>query len=502
MDETRAVLALVRGGRRRARRGGVAYQVYVGVLVAAVAGPTAWASVRDALESTADPGRAVALAPFAVAVTALAVLWGSVREGVLRGPVSVDAAVIDWVLPSPVRWETVLGSAFARGVAVRAAAGAALCLIVLFVLWRTVLPLPPVPGAALATSALAGALLGTLSAALRASGPTWIRRSWYAALLLLLASAAALAWKGVPGASGALWSGPWGWAAQGVVGEPSAWAGLAALAVVTVCALVFAARRLSSRTFGELRRGAELTGGLKAGLWLVDPGWAAGTGETARADFSASVRVPLPTLPVLAPAWRDLVTLLRDVDRLLRSAVLTVLALLAAQSPGPAGVAASCGLLYLAVSALTEGARSCAGDPGRTRYLPLRPETLALAFGLTPLAVAGTLTAVGAAALAGLGADPAGLARVALLLPAAVATALAGAYRGFLPQAALTGIDTPFGNSVPFQVAFWHGAGPVTLTVIALVALPGGPAGAAWLAAGTALAALWAARRGARALTA
>ncbi|GAB2815228.1 hypothetical protein GCM10022221_11400 [Actinocorallia aurea] len=496
------MLGLVRSARRRGRRDGVGYQVYVTLLVAGVLGPTVWASVRDVVEGAGSPGAASALVPFALAVTALSVLWGSVREGVLRGPVSVDAAVIDWVLPSPVRWGSVLGSAFARGAALRAAAGAALCVVLLVALWRTAAPLPPSPGVTMATSALAGALLGVLSAALRASGLTRVRRSWYAALLLLLAGAAALAREGVPGAVAVLWSGPWGWAAHAFAPGSSAWAALAALAVVTAVALVRAARRLTSPGFGELRRGAEVTGGLKAGLWLVDPGWAAGNGEAARADFAASVRVPLPARPLLAPAWRDLVTLLRDGDRLLRAAVLTVLALLAAQASGALALAVSCGLLYLAASSLTEGARSCAADPGRTRYLPLRPQVLALAFGVTPLAVTGALTAVAAAVLAGLGADPGGLARVALLLPAAVATALAGAYRGFLPQTAMTGVDTPFGSSVPFQIALWHGAGPVALTFVALVSASGGLVGAAWLASCTAAAALWAARRGARAFTA
>ncbi|MDX6738329.1 DUF6297 family protein [Actinocorallia sp. A-T 12471] len=500
-DDTRAVLALLRTSRRRGRKD-VLYKLYLGVLAAAVASPLVWTTVQDALQGGASPGRAVVLVPFAVALTALAALWASIREGLTRGAVSLDAAVIDWVLPSPVRWENVLGTAFTKGVALRAAAGAVICVALLFVLWRTVLPLPITPASTIASSALAGALLGALSAALRALGAHRLRRSWYAGLLVLLGGAAALAWRGVPGASAVLWTGPWGWAAQAFVGGPYVWAALTALAVVTAVTLALASRRLTSLTFAELRRGAETTGGLKTGLWLVDPAWASGTTQAAKADFSPSSTLPMPSHRALTPAWRDAVSLLRDADRPLRSAVLTVLALLAAQLPGRTALAASCALLYLAVSALVEGARACAADPGRTRYLPLPPTALALAFGMTPLAVMAAITTVAALALAPLGAAPAALAAVAVLLPAATATALAGAYRGFLPASATTGFDTPFGNTALFQIVSWHAGGPIALTVIALLAATPGPSGALCLLAGTASVTLWAARRGARAFAA
>ncbi|MCD0447627.1 DUF6297 family protein [Actinocorallia sp. API 0066] len=467
----------------------MAYRVYVVLLCVGLATVVGGGWVRDALAADVAATRAAAAVPFGVAAVALTALWGAVREGALRGPVSVPGPVIDWVLTSPVSWERVLGGAYARDVLARALVGAAGCVALLLVLRATVLPIAPGALGPLLWAALAGAFLGALSAGLRALDLA-PRTLYFVLPLALLAVAAALTW------TAGLWLGPWGWAGIVLAGEEGAPVALALLGATALGAVVVGGRRLFRVGFKELRRGAEVTAAVKGGLWVTDPGWAGVVGEGRKAEKAGRVRLPVPRRGWLLAPWRDAVGLLRDGEGCVRAAALLVVAFVAVGQGGNLWLAVGCGCLYLAASALLDGARMCALQPARARFFPGPPPMVALALGVTPLLVAGALALPAGVALALLGVDPVGLAWAVGLLPAAVGAALAGAYRGQMPPTLLAGFDTPFGNSAGFQVVFWHGAGPLALFGAALGAAGWGvPA----LVAATVGIGVWASRRGARA---
>lgn len=118
--------------------------------------------------------------------------------------------------------------------------------------------------------------------------------------------------------------------------------------------------------------------------------------------------------------------------------------------------------MYLAAAQLLEPARLEAENPLRAAQLPYRFGVLALAHGALPAAILLAVGAVTVAPVAVYGDLRALASLLALTLPS-TAAALASAYRGPLPPHLLVGVETPFGQFVPIQVATWYAAGPLAL---------------------------------------
>jgi hypothetical protein len=170
--------------------------------------------------------------------------------------------------------------------------------------------------------------------------------------------------------------------------------------------------------------------------------------------------------------WRDLLGMLRAPYPVLRGCLLGWAALVTVRTDTHLEGAAAFGwalaptvLLYLAAAQLLSGARMDVADPRRVRYLPPTQSfgTIALMHGVLPLAC--LVVAVGAALPFLLldGASPADAGALLLVLPAAVAGALVGVYRGWMPDHLTVGVETPMGNTAPFQMAAWHLSGLVGL---------------------------------------
>ncbi len=572
---TTNVLRLLREHRRaalRRNRGDAAYAVYLTVFVGVLALPPAAIAVFEAVSapSPLDPwsaDRSAALVPLLL-TGLLWLLWVSAREAAVRGPVQVSAPLIDWVLPLPVDRSRFLAPALLRSVAVRAASGAALGPLLLVLLWRTVLPVPGSGGGGawvlLAQTGLAGALVGVLSTACGAlvvaygTRATRALRLWHALAQLLLLGSAGIAWTlALPAPSL----------------RAGAWIGLVLLAVGAAWLFVLALRSLRVVEPSSLRERAATASGLRSGIWMSDPSWyqVAVTERVDRADQDIATARPLvgtarpgsqvtgvsagntrvtrfrpwsrtwfssgfssrqgsgPRLRLRPPRdarylvpWRDLLGVLRAPYPALRGFLMVWVALVLVRTDAHLEGAAAFGwllapavLLYLAAAQLLSGARMDVADPRRVRYLPPTQSfgTLALMHGVLPLVC--LFTAVGAAVplllLSGAPASDAG--SLLLALPATVAGALVGVYRGWMPDHLTVGVETPMGNTAPLQMAAWHLSGLLGLLVaIAPVVLgvglgPGAVLGQWWLdvlwvVLGTSWLVSWARRRARASLSA
>ncbi|WP_344971875.1 hypothetical protein [Salinactinospora qingdaonensis] len=294
-QRTAAVLERLRRHRAvRARNhlGDLAYRVYVVLLVGALTVAGLVTTAREAVEtiSTIPLPWAQALAdvlPFALPGMCLLVLWVGSYDATIRGPVRVDPATVDWVLTLPIDRAAVLVPALWRSIATRAALGAVAGMVTVIGLWQTTLPLPLNLAVALAWAGLGGALLGALTATLGTLATAWgerALRAWrpiYYAALFMLGVSGPLAWgESVPPATGvlALWSGPWGWAAQVMMGPvrlPGAWPEAAALLLAGLVAAtaVVAMRLLPCLPLPLLSAHAAAASGVRSGFWLIDASW-------------------------------------------------------------------------------------------------------------------------------------------------------------------------------------------------------------------------------------
>ncbi|ASU82831.1 hypothetical protein CDO52_08590 [Nocardiopsis gilva YIM 90087] len=527
------VLQLLRRHRRSAllqRRGDVAYTAYVVAFVAVLTIPPVIMSCVEVVRAPLDVApwpvsRAVAVS-LLLASAVLALLWSSVREATVRGPIQLSAPVIDWVLPLPIDRSPLLGAALVRSVALRGAAGTAVGPLALVLLWRTVLGAPEGAAAAVALLqvACAGFLIGILSSAcgawtvVRGAGPAAKLRPWHALLQVLLLGGGGLVWFGLlpaPVAAAALWSAPWSWAVQPfaeVAGAPGAepWSALAALAVVGIGVAALVARSLAQVPMRSLRERAAMASSLKSGVWLTDSTWfQTMVNERSGAVPRARIRLRPPRDARLLVVWRDVLGLLRAPSTLTRACGLGWCAAIAAHIDGdfPQALAIAVALapsilLYAAASRLLPNARMEAADPRRTRYLrvPYHIGALPLQHAIVPIVCLATVMAVIAPVLLIAGCSTEVVVRTALIIPTAVAGALAGVYRGDLPDHLSLGVETPFGNTAPLQIISWHASGLIGLLVAAgPMALPNG-LGAWWIdllwwAVGTISLLLWARRR-------
>jgi hypothetical protein len=511
-DRTGEVLRLLRRRRREhGRTGNTAYLIYVGVLlfgvygvpyllgVAALSGPNTGS--RTAL-------RVAAALPTGLPTLLLAVWLLAARDGLWRGPVSPPAALVDWLLPTPLSRARLLGRSYATSllataptatfVGALAAAGIAACgagdVVRLLI------------GGAL-TGLLTGLIAaGTGLAVQRWSVPGRLTATWTAAAWLVIALgtlATVLAATGRQAswpAPVASWSGPWGWAAQpvllvttnpgatggaGPAGLVGAGPGAAGTVLALLCGLaaVAAVAWVPQLPLEGLRRRARSVQQVASAVMTFDLRQARLSGRAAAADRGLPVRVPLPPWSRLAVAGRDLGHLLRFPGRVAASAAAVALAaaLLGWAATAPADGRALLVLLgwvafYLAAGQLLEPARLDADDPGRAARLAIGFGTIAVQHALVPTSVLAALALAAGAVAERLG----GTTPVALLAPAsitAVAAALVSAYRGPLPPGLMVGTPTPMGDTGTVQVALWYARGAllmiIGMTVLTLTWLSG-----------------------------
>ena len=530
-DATALVLRRLSRARRRTRQGrgsDTAYMLYVLAFVAVLTLPPTVSLVLDTVNGRQPlpewSDRFLHLTPALLTAGVLILLWMSLQDALVRGPLAVGRPMIDWVLSLPIDRARALRPVLLRALAAHSSAGAALGGLSAVFLLNTATHLSP--EAASVTAILpalgVGALVGLLtvnSGVLVMQGhsvATWLARAFplcYLGLLVLLLAGAGL-WHGIPLSESVtvlLWSGPWGWAAQGVlaaIGYPVPYWGVAvALMAALVAATGGAAHSALDRiSLPALRERSDVAFGARSGLWLEDPSWfQVAVRERRVPGLSRRFRLPPPHRPWMLVAWRDLLGLVRSPALLARAALMVWLAF----AVGSAGIeytsrasalviVAVIGLLYGAGSQLAQGARIDATDPRRMSYLPYPPGTLAILHGGVPMAAL-LLIASPAVALATLGTgSPDTALHILLVIPACLAAALSAVYRGLLPLSIRFGVETPFGNSAPMQILLWHGSGQICAAVVAAPTLAGfitTPLSLGWTLAGCALLLWWTNRR-------
>jgi hypothetical protein len=329
-----------------------------------------------------------------------------------------------------------------------------------------------------------------------------------AAAVLVLAGALA----GKTGRDVGLWSGPWGWALQGVAGSPTAWwiAATGGLAVVTALAGALMWRRRGGGESERYLRRSEGHARLQASVMDLNARTALrGLTEVAgrprrrrvahlrrtrgRLSYMRSRSGPAGARPpatsaggaVAAVLWRDTLFAMQRpevlVQALVAGAAGTALALLDAGRL--LGVAAGGILLYVAAARLLGPLRIENDAPGRSRlFLGARPGRAYVAHAILPAAfVPGILALTGAVlALSGALAGHRGAGVIDLVLagPAIVGCAALSARRGGrIPQEMLTtamSSDPSGGGAVLLGwLLLWPAA------AAALVVLPLGTASAA-----------------------
>jgi hypothetical protein len=543
-DSTEPTISLLRELRRdRARKRAInaAYWVYLVALAAAFYGGTQVAAAFRALRRppppTAQTPLALHAAPYALTAVALVVLLALLRDALWRGPVTLPQVTVDWLLGTPVDRGRLLRPRFRISVALTVAAGAvvgivpAAGLIAFGLGGRGPGSALRVTGLAMASAALLFAL-ATGCAGLIERHPAagrWLRRATPAAAAgaAVIAGLAVWAALGRPPAALAavvLWSGPWGWAAQGMTGLAGG-AGAASpaplwpyaillLGVAAVVAVAAAHRGAAGVPGAALRVRARTLGAMSAAVLNMDTRGVANARASASRRGQARLRLRPPRRRELVLPWRDLLALARTPSRLAGAAALALLGVgliaVVARRGGSVSllpVACALALGYLAAAWLCEGARLDAEDTRRSENLPLRFSSLARWHAIVPCAVLLVVAGLPTVAAVVVTGDPRFLALLAVAVPVLVAGALVNVFRGEFAPDMFAGVDTPAGNTAAYRIIFWYAWGPLLavapMALLLSSALGTAPPGAVTRAVviGAALAAglgAYAARRAAR----
>lgn len=499
-DSTDATISLLRELRRGhvvRQAAGVAYWLYVAGLITLVYGGWLVAVIARTLRHPQPPlavtPALLRAAPAGLCALALLALAGLLWDARWRGPVTISQATADWLLDTPVRRERLLRPRFRAAALIRLPLAAIAGLVPAALLLSAGLgggaghSLRLAGLTMLSTALLAGT--GTGLAALAEGRPAWrYSRAASAAGLAALAAGvlAVLAAAGsVPSwvAAALLWSGPWGWAAQGPValsgGHAPLWPAALALAAAAAAAAILAGDRAAAGLpAAALRARAAMIGSMSAAVANLDArrvgtAYRASTAKYGRVRFT----LPLPSRRELVLPWRDVTALLRARSRLAWAALLSWSAIglsaLAVHTPGSAllPLAGALSLGYLAAGNLCEGARLDADDTRRSSQLPFRYDSLVRWHAIVPCLTLTALAGIPSAVLA----IESGRARLLPVLLAAIVVLVAGAmvnsYRGPLEAEALSyGYETPFGSSGGILVAIWYATGPL-LSVAPLILL-------------------------------
>jgi hypothetical protein len=497
-DTTEPALTLLRElrrGRSKRHASDVAYWIYLALLLVLFFGYQQIAAAYRALAHPPLPGphapQVLAAAPGALAALGLLVLLVLLRDALWRGPVTLSPAAVDWLLATPVDRGRLLRPRFRMSAVITVIVGAAVGLVPAVVLVSLGLSGHDtgselrLAGASTGCAALFFAF-GTGLAALverHRTAAAWLRRAtpMAAAAAALLAGLAAWAAAVRPGAAPgalsvlndiALWSGPWGWAAQPVVALAGAQAPLwpvatAMLGALAVAALAAGYHATAAVPGAVLRARAQTLSAMSAAVLSFDTRGIALARSRAAGPRRARIRLRPPRGRHLVLLWRDLLALVRAPSRLAGAAGLAVAGvgvLLAAQSAGhlslvPVGCAL--GLGYLAASWLCEGARLDAEDTRRCANLPFRFESLPWWHAAVPCLVLLVAAGVPVAALSAGSGDPRFLALLAVTVPVLVAGAMINVFRPEFPPDLFGGVDTPIGNTAAYRMVFWFGRGPL-----------------------------------------
>jgi hypothetical protein len=537
-DSTGPTISLLRELRRdRARQqvANAAYWIYLVVLIVALYGGTRIAAVLHDLQHpplpTAQTPRLLHATPYGLTALALLLLVVLVRDALWRGPITLPQPAVDWLLDTPVDRGRLLRPRFRRSAAVATLAGAAVgivpaaALVGLGLGGHSTGHALRLTGVATASTALLF-ILGTGSAGLIERYPaSWrrLRQATPAMVVLVAALGGLTAWAALgrlpPAVADVVtWSGPWGWATQGMValcgGSAPLWPlATALLGVAAVAALAGADRAAAGVPGAALRVRARTMGAMSAAVLNMDTRGVALAYSGAAGPRRIRFRLPPPRRRELVLPWRDLLALARAPARLLGAAALALLAVGLIAVAGHAGqlslvpVAAALALGYLAAAWLCEGARLDAEDTRRSAALPFRFESLAWWHAVVPCLILFLVAGVPVVALAAAAGDPRLIALLAVTAPVLVAGALVNVFRPrFMPDL-FGGFETPVGNTGAIIVVFWLVLGPLAAVVPMAVLLPSALAAsdagavARAVVAGAVLAAVlgtYAARRAAR----
>lgn len=450
---------------------------YGGWLVAAIV-----RALRHPPPPVADTPMLLLAVPAALSALALLLLTAQLWDSRWRGPVMVSSATADWLLDTPVDRARLLRPRY-RASAVRfTLAGAAAGLV---------------PAATMIAAGLGGGLAGSLrlagtsmlSMALLAAAGTgvaaWLQARRYRGPRAVLAAGVASGALAVLAVLTAvlrltpaigtvvLWSGPWGWAAQGPVamagGSARLWPvatvllGLSAVAAVALGDL--AAPRVPAAV---LRARARTMGHMSAAVMNLDARRATTAYRGAVGAYGrARLGLRPPLMPQLIVPWRDLTALLRAPARFIWSALLAVaaagLGALAVRTPHadmlPLVGALSVG--YLAAAGFCEGARLDGDDPRRSAQLPVSFDALAWWHAIVPCAALAVLAGGPAAGLAVATGHVSLIPLVAVTIAVLVGGALVSSYRGALEGEMFEGFETPLGHSSGITITLWYVTGPL-----------------------------------------
>jgi len=497
---TISLLRELRRGRAKQRAANAAYWIYLVVLIVALYGGSRIAAAAHDLKHppppTAQTPHVLHAAPYGLAALALVLLLVLVRDALWRGPVTLQQPAVDWLLDTPVDRGRLLRPRFRMSAAVATLAGAAVGIVPAAALvglglgghsFGHVLRLM---GAAMVSTALLF-VLGTGSAGLIERYPAswrWLRRATPAAVALVVVLGGLAAWAALGRPPAVLadvvaWSGPWGWATQGMVALSGGSAPLWQLATVllgaaALVALAWADRAAAGVPGAALRARARTIGAMSAAVLNMDTRGIALAYSGAAGPRRVRFRLRPPHRRELVLPWRDLLALARAPTRLLGAAALALAAVSLIAVAGHSGqlslvpVAAALTLGYLAAAWLCEGARLDAEDTRRSAVLPFRFESLAWWHAIVPFLVLFVVAGVPVVALAAAGGDPWLIVLLAVTAAVLVAGALVNVFRSrFMPDL-FGGFDTPVGNTGAIVVVFWLALGPLIAVVPMAVLLP------------------------------
>ena len=499
-DPTISLLRELRRSRTRQRAANAAYWIYLIALVVALYGGSRIAAALHDLQHpplpTPQTPRMLHAAPYGLTALALLLLLVLVRDALWRGPVTLPQPAVDWLLDTPVDRGRLLRPRFRMSAAVAILAGAAVGIVPAAALvglglgghsFGHVLRLT---GAAMVSTALLF-VLGTGSAGLIERYPAswrWLRRATPAvaagvAVLAGLAAWAALGRLPAAVAEVVMWSGPWGWMAQGMIalsgGSAPLWQlATVLLAAAALIALFWAERAAAGVPGAALRVRAAALGAMSAAVLNMDTRGVALAYTDAAGPRRIWFRLRPPRRRELVLPWRDLLAVARAPARLLGAAALALAAVGLIAVAGHAGqvsvVAVGSGLAlgYLAAAWLCEGARLDAEDTRRSAALPFRFESLAWWHAIVPCLVLFAVAGVPVVAVAVAAGDPGLIALLAVTVPVLVTGALVNVFRPrFMPDL-FAGFETPVGNSAAIVVVFWLILGPLLAVVPLAVLLP------------------------------
>lgn len=533
--QTFDLLAELRRGRIRKQAANVAFWLYlIGLLILSYGSWLVVAIVR-ALQHPpapfADTPDLLRAAPAGLAALALLVLLCLLWDARWRGPVTVTAATADWLLDTPVRRDRLLAPRYRRSVLTCMLAGAAAGLVPTALLLAAGLAgsgvghsLRLASLAMLNTALLAG--FGTGLAAWTEAHPAdRLQRSAMPATGTTVAALAGLAAltaaARLPAVIGTvlLWSGPWGWAAQGPAALASVSAPLWPIATILLALAAAGAIAIGDRAAAvvpaaALRARARTIGDMSAAILNLDARRVTTSYRGAIGAYGrVRLRIRMPLIRQLVLPWRDVTALARAPYRLAWSVLLALAAVglgaLAVRTPHAALLSLIGALIfgYLAAAGLCEGARLDGDDPRRSAQLSFRYDRLVWLHAIVPCAALILVVGGPTAALAVATGQLALLPLVAVTIAVLVGGALVNSFRGQLEAEMFSGFETPMGNSSGVTIALWYVTGPLLAIgpMIVLYYRAIGPAGTHKLAQSTVLAAalacwLWliAARRARR----